>query len=217
VVDPEAGIAYARIDAINSSTLHQLRTLEKRLEAEHCRALVLDLRFCFGDAGLHYAALVADGLLDSGLLWRWQDRQGQTREWRADPDCLFRNWPLAVLVNGETRDRSAGAVAAALQDNSRAVLVGEPAAVDGFVSTLFPLPDGSGLALPTGRLQRASGRGWPVKPDYEVAMTPAQREALAAWFGAQELPEPPAGAKQPSDPQLARALELLRAAVDKTR
>jgi C-terminal peptidase prc len=216
-VDPAAAIAYARISAINSSTLHELRTLEKRLEAEHDRALVLDLRFCTSDAGIHYGALVADGLLDGGLLWRWQDKQGQTKELRGDPDCLFRNWPLAVLINGETRDRSAGAVAAALQDNGRAVIVGEPAGADGFVSTVFPLPDGSGgITLPTGQLQRASGRGWPVKPDHEVPMTPAQREALAVWFRSQELPEPPAGAKAPNDSQLARAVEVLRAALPKS-
>src|SRR5262249_13842514 len=43
--DATAPIAYLWVKAINSSTLHDLRKLERRLKAEGARALVLDLRF----------------------------------------------------------------------------------------------------------------------------------------------------------------------------
>jgi hypothetical protein len=105
-------------------------------------------------------------------------------------------------------------VAAALQDNGRAILVGEPTAADGYAATLVELPDQLGaIAVRTARLERAvKDRGWPVQPDHRVASSKAQREALANWLRYKGFPELPAGVdeKPPEDPQLARAVELLR-------
>ena len=58
-------------------------------------------------------------------------------------------------------------------------------------------------------------RGWPVKPDHAVAMDPKQREALTLWHRKQELADEPTDDKAPDDPQLARAVELLREEIKK--
>jgi carboxyl-terminal processing protease len=237
-IDPDQPIAYARIASINSATLHDLRQLERTLRAEACRALVLDLRFSAGaEPGLESAALVADGLLDGGVMWRLRDAHG-VKEVRADAECLFRGWPLAVLVNGEPLGVAPEAVAAALQDNGRAVLVGGPGEtrvrvqlVGGepvgvaergrYVTTLFRLPDNLGaVALRTARVERASRkRDWPVSPDHVVKMESKQREAVWEWHRRQEMSDPPAGARDqpPDDPQLTKAVLLLRDALKSAR
>jgi C-terminal peptidase prc len=235
-VDTDLPIAYARVLTFNSATLHHLRQLERGLRADGVRALVLDLRFSAAQGvDLRPAEQVADALLDGGVMWRVHEAGG-VREVRADPECLFRGWPLAVLVSGDMLGLAPEAVAAALQDNGRAVLVGEPAAsrvhdraLDGepvgsgetnrYVTSLVPLPDDRGaVLLRTARLERAAEqRGWPVQPDHVVSMDRKQRDAVAEWLRQQELSDPPAGARDrpPDDPQLARATELLRATLRK--
>jgi C-terminal peptidase prc len=217
-VDPAGPVAYVRVNALTSSTLHELRQAERQLRAEGARAVVLDLRFCTGGA-LHPAELVAGGLLDGGLMWRVQDARGGVREYRAEREGLFRGWPMAVLVNEFTSGAAPQAVAAALQDNGRAVLVGERARGDGHVTSIVHVPGGQGaIPLYTGRLERAAGaaRGWPLRPDHPVAVTEAQRAAIEKWLREKALSEVPPGdaSRPPEDPQLARAVELLRAAID---
>jgi C-terminal peptidase prc len=212
-IDPEAGIGYVWVESLKSSTLHELRQIERRLQAEHVRALVLDFRFSAGEGMPEHAALVADGLLDGGLMWTARGPGGEVREYRADRECLFRGWPMVVLINGMP-DSAQGAIAAALQDNHRAPLVGEPTTSDGSVRTIVHLPgSGDGITVLTGRLERAAkGRGWPVRPDREVPLTKGQRAAVEKWFRDKNLPELPSGTddRPPDDPQLAAALELLR-------
>lgn len=206
-------IAYVRIDSVRSSTLHELRQVERTLKADGYRAVVLDLRTAHGSGLIQHAALVADGLLDGGLLWRAHSGAGaEPVEYHADRDCLFRGWPMAVLIS-ENVDQNDALVAAALQDNGRAVLVGQPTKTDGYLNSLIPLPDGKGnLVLRTGRLERAAkDRGWPLKPDHEAPLTPEQQAALGAWHRANEIAEGPVtDSKSPEDPQLAKAVELLR-------
>jgi carboxyl-terminal processing protease len=211
-------VGYVLVNALRSSTPHELRQVERRLRAEGVRALVLDLRPCGAGSDLHNGALTASALLDGGLMWRVVEPDKPPQECRAGRECLFRDWPLAVLID-ERLDSAAGAVAAALQDNGRAVLVGEMTRNGGFVNSLLPLPDGQGaVSFRTGRLQRAAkGRGWPVEPDQPVPLTKKQREALGEWFRQKDRSEQPGGPadKPPEDPQLDKAVELLRAALKK--
>lgn len=216
--DPELPVAYVRIESLRISTLQELRQLEPRLKAKGFRALVLDLRFSNGDGRMRNAALLADGLLDGGLMWTSHGADEKSRtEYRADRECLFRDWPLAVLIN-DTLDRQHALVAAALQDNGRAVLVGEPTKNDGYVDSLVTLPDSKrGLVFRTGILERAAKeRGWPVKPDHVVGMDAKAKEALAEWQRQQERTQKATPGKPPADPQLARAIELMRDALKKS-
>jgi carboxyl-terminal processing protease len=228
-IDPSGPVAYAAVRSLTSSTLHELRQLEKRVKAEGAGALVLDFRSNPGGA-LEHAALVADGLLDGGTLWKTRDRDGREKEVKADRDCLFRDLPLAVLVGPQTGPGMTQ-VAAALQDNGRAVVVGEPARADGYVRTRVDYAGGaSQLELPTAVLVRAKAPKqpagedqlpgdapptWVVVPDQPVASTAKQREALEEWLHYKDFTELPRGVRDeaPEDPPLARAVEVLRAAL----
>jgi C-terminal peptidase prc len=214
-IDPQGPIAYVRLEQLRSSTPHELRQVERRLRAEGARAVVLDLRNG-GGGDLHNGTLVAAALLDGQPMWSLRGADKQVQVCRAGRECQFRGWPMAVLINDQV-DATEGAVAAALQDNGRAVLVGEPTRNGGFVNTLVLLPDGEGaLSIRTGRLERtAKDRSWPVRPDQVVPLTKEQREAVGKWLTAKTRLEKPGSAadKAPADPQLDKAVELLRAAL----
>jgi carboxyl-terminal processing protease len=218
-IDPAVPIGYIAVGSILSSTLHELRQIEPHLRAEGIEALVLDFRSVGRDNNQHATTLVAASLIDGGLLWRVRDARGQVKDCRAGREGLLHHLPLAVLISADTRDTDRAALAAALQDNSRAILVGETSAADGYVSTAVGLPDGQGaVAMRTIRLERAvSGRTWPVTPDVPVASSKEQRTALANWFRQRSLVDVPPGFKdQPlEDPQLARAVEILRTGLKK--
>jgi C-terminal peptidase prc len=212
---PDSKIAYVRISALRSSTLHELRQVERRLRADGMRAVVLDVRNS-GGGQLHNAALVAAALLDGQVMWSERTPGDKLKECRAGRECLFRDWPLVVLIN-EMVGQSEGAIAAALQDQRDAILVGETTRLGGLIRTTLPLPDGQGaLSILTGRLERSNKeRGWPLKPDHEVKLDKKQYEALDAWFGAKLRTDNPTGDadKPPADPQRERAVELLSAAL----
>ncbi len=210
--DPALPVAYVRLTSMTSSTYHELRRLERQLRSGGYQALVLDLRTTSAGAVVH-AAQVADALLDGGTMWKVRDAQGRVKEYKADRDCLFRDWPLVVLVGEHTPDTPA-VIAAALQDRGRAVLVGTPTAAGGTVRGLVPLPDGvSAVELLAGSVERLKPAKEPgVTPDHVVRMGEKQWPDVEAWQVAQERPESPE-VSPPQDPQLAKALDLMRDAL----
>jgi len=66
-------------------------------------------------------------------------------------------FPVAVIVNGKTASASE-IVSGALQDHDRAVIVGEPSFGKGLVQSVYPLSEGTGLALTTALYYIPSGR-----------------------------------------------------------
>jgi carboxyl-terminal processing protease len=217
-VAPDEPLAYVRLAGILPSTPGELRKLEKTLLDDGVKGLVLDLRSNDGD-DVQAAALTADELLDGGLMFRLRDNKKRTKDFRADRDCILRGIPMVVLVNEFSRG-SAEFIAAALQDNHRAVVVGAPSHGDGVVTTLILLADDlGGMKLPTGRVERAAGAmepsaAWrPITPDHVVAVSREKSAPIMSWQSEQMSPD--ASAKEaklpPEDPQLAQALAILRA------
>lgn len=225
-VEPSCAISYLSLDEIKISTLLELRKIEPLLRSEGMKALVLDLRFTRGD-DLRHAALVADGLIDGGVLWRVRDRLGRSKEYKADRDCLFRDVPIVVLV-GEYTGSMAAIVAAAFQNRGRAIIVGDVPKAELTVTSLVHLPQESGaVLLRTGRVERAelpaateqqrlAAAQNHLLPDHPVAIERKEVGAVADWMHEQESPEPKADAKPPSDPQLNKAIALLREALEKS-
>jgi carboxyl-terminal processing protease len=190
-LDASAPIGYLKISEISASTPHDLRKLARQVESQGQWGIVLDLRG-IGGTSVHPAVLLADTLLAGGVIGRVQTAQREVT-YQADPDALFRNAPIAVLVDGFTSG-TAEWLAAALQDNHRGIIVGTPtfSAVNVIPSGTMQwrtdvrsrvlLSNGFGaIELTTGRLERGDGRpisGESSAPNSEVAASPSRPRDL---------------------------------------
>ncbi|MFI5459738.1 MAG: S41 family peptidase [Isosphaerales bacterium] len=160
-------IGYLRITQVRASTPHELRKLVRQIEGQGDWGLILDLRG-LGGTSLHEAVLLADSLLAGGVIGRVQTAQREVT-YRADSDALFGTSPIAVLVDQNTSG-TAEWLAAALQDNHRAVIVGTPTFSATYTTiagveqrtdlrSMVTIGDGSwSIELTTGQLQRGDGR-----------------------------------------------------------
>ncbi len=155
--DGPAPIGYLKITEVSGSTPQELRAFAAQLESEGVKALVLDLRET-DSSQFHPTVLVADALLDGGVIGRVKSVDGE-KVYRAEPDALFRGWPIAVLVDG-CHQPGVAWLGEALRDNRRATVLGEPALLsDPTIQEMVPLPGGEwSVRLATGRLERGDGQ-----------------------------------------------------------
>jgi carboxyl-terminal processing protease len=196
--------------------------------------MVIDLRDNPGGL-LDQAVKVSNEWLSDGLVVYTKGRvDSQRQEFRAHAEGTEPGYPIAVIVNEGTASASE-IVAGALQDQRRALVIGQQTFGKGSVQTVYPLEGGSGLRLTTALYYTPSGRSI-----QEVGITPdivvSQREASAAQDETRERireqdleghfrhedaepdevapqPEPhelEAAAPGEDDVQLARALEVLK-------
>ena len=89
----------------------------------------------------------------------------------AKPGQWIQDIPLVLLVDRGSASASE-VLAGALQDNGRAVIVGERTFGKGSVQSVLPLRNGSGIKLTTARYYTPSGKSiqtYGIMPDVEVA------------------------------------------------
>ncbi|MFD4536625.1 S41 family peptidase [Kitasatospora sp. NPDC058397] len=160
----EKGVLRIAVRAFTSGVSDQVRAA---LRAPHA-GVVLDLR---GNSGglVEEAAGTAGIFLDGGPVGSYQER-GETRELTAPPGGDQRT-PLVVLVDGGTMS-AAELLTGALQDRSRAVVVGSRTFGKGTVQQPSRLADGAVLELTVGRYYTPAGRspeGSGLTPDVPAA------------------------------------------------
>jgi carboxyl-terminal processing protease len=131
---------------------------------------VIDLRENPGGL-LDQAIEVADAFLDHGEIVSQRGREKTDIErYYAKPGDDAHGLPIVVLVDAGSAS-AAEIVAAALQDQHRALVLGERSFGKGSVQTLLPLTDNTALRLTTARYYTPSGRSVQeggVEPDVAV-------------------------------------------------
>lgn len=203
---PGTTVAHVRIAAFSQGASQDLRQALAGIHEQGMTGIILDLR---NDPGglLDEAVGVVSQFLDNGDVLLERNAQGQTKPVPVKPEGAVTGLPLVVLVNGGTAS-GAEIVAGALQDASRATLIGERTFGTGTVLNEFPLSDGSALLLATAEWLTPGGRViWHqgIAPD-EVVSLPA---ALAPLLPEEERQMTSAQVQASRDEQLLRALELL--------
>ncbi|HLF31875.1 MAG TPA: S41 family peptidase [Xanthomonadales bacterium] len=140
-------------------------------EGTQLHGLILDLRNNPGGV-LQPAIEIADGFLDQGKIVSMRGRHASMdMEYSANPGQWLPGIPLVLLVDSGSASASE-VLAGALQDNRRAVVVGQRTFGKGSVQSVLPLRNGSGIKLTTARYYTPTGKSIQVDgivPDVVVA------------------------------------------------
>jgi carboxyl-terminal processing protease len=226
-LDGHDHIGYVRITSFAEQTAGELERAMKWLTERHMRGLVLDLR---DDPGglLGSAIAVGNQFIRSGSIVSIRRRNGRiTQAYQADGSGMWLDFPMAVLVDGNTAS-AAEIVAACLQDHHRAVIVGQRTFGKGTVQELIDLDDACGaMKITTASYWRPNGHNihrlrtakdtdeWGVKPDegFQVSVPEAELEKLQLQRIERDTFQPKGSSKPQSemvvDPQLAKALDYV--------
>ena len=151
------GVGYVKVSSFDAQTGADLRKAIEKLGGVALKGLLLDLRKNPG--GLLTSALDTCSLfLKPGqTLVTVRGRAIQSSEEKTPESAKPYVFPLAVLVDEQSASASE-VVAGGLQDHDRAVIVGRPTYGKGLVESVFPLSEGTGLALTTAFYYTPSGR-----------------------------------------------------------
>lgn len=234
IVDREHKIAYIRISSFITTTAQDLDKAIRQAKEDGMQGLILDLRTNPG--GLLQSAIeVSDMLIKDGMIVSTKGRNSRERPWRASGEAVHTDFPMAVIVNHYSASASE-ILAAALQDNGRAKIVGERTWGKGSVQNVIELEGGSSaLKLTTAEYHRPNGHNihrrpnakdtdeWGVMPEDElkVEFTPnelrdyfryrSKRDVIRAKVASAEPGED--ASSQFVDRQLEKALEFIRGQV----
>lgn len=158
-------ILYLRLGAINKYTKENVaESLNKHPQTQ---GLIIDLR---GNPGgvLQEAVKVAGMFIDGGIVASTKGRALDSTEfYNAPAGDVLKNKPIVVLIDGQTAS-SAEVLAAALQEQSRGIVMGTDSYGKGTVQKVIKLDNNSRLALTNALIFTPSGNklsGKGVHPD----------------------------------------------------
>lgn len=176
------GIGYVRVASFDEKTGDQIKEAIDKLGGAKLKGLVLDLRDNPGGvvtAALQTAALF---LKPGQKIFSIRGRNVPERSEAVPESAEAYPFKMAVLVNGKTAS-AAEIVTGALQDHDRATVLGEPTYGKGLVQNVFPLSQGTGLALTIALYYTPSGRSIqkPLDAAYELGATTAHVNATSEF------------------------------------
>ena len=198
------GIGYIRLSSFSERSREEMDAAFAKIEKEHPRGLILDLRFNPGGL-LSQAVEVAEEFTPRGkkiVYTRGRDPQ-QNRDFYSTADKVHDNYPMVILVNQYTASASE-IVSGALQDLDLGLVVGKTSFGKGLVQTVMPLRDGSAMAITTARYFTPSGRDINHTATHTGGIVPDQVVALPRNVILEQV------RLTERDPQYAKALEVLR-------
>jgi carboxyl-terminal processing protease len=211
-----------RLTTLGKESAKEMKTALQQLKAQGMKVLVLDLRNNPGGL-LESAIQVSDLFVDSGTIVTIRGRTGD-QVYEAKEEGSLGAFPVALLINRNTAS-AAEIIAACLQDNKRARVIGERTYGQALVKSLISMKSGIGtLKLPVAAYFRPNGKNmnrypgmmdtedWGVKPDEgsEVALSDQELKEFEKTFNQPEILGPNAGAKSEFlDRQLQKALQYL--------
>ena len=171
-------VGYIRLKQFNATATKDMRLAVKDLEEKGAQGYVLDLRSNPG--GLLMASVeIARQWLNEGTIVSTKTRDGIQDVKRANGRALTTK-PMVVLVN-EGSASASEILSGALQDNNRAVLVGQKTFGKGLVQSVRGLSDGSGMTVTIAKYLTPSGRDihkHGIDPDVTAKMTELEAQRL---------------------------------------
>ncbi|WP_372718983.1 S41 family peptidase [Immundisolibacter sp.] len=176
----EAGYGYLRVSQFQINTGRKLRSAVDALKDKNggkLKGLVLDLRNNPGGV-LSAAVSVSDAFISDGLIVYTEGRGPEAaQKFSATAGDIVDGVPIVVLVNAGSASASE-IVAGALQDNRRAIIMGEKTFGKGSVQTILPVRDDAALKLTTARYFTPKGRS--IQAEGILPDVPLERVQLTA-------------------------------------
>ena len=152
-----AGIGYIRVTSFDENTAQEVKAAVEKLGGDRLAGLVIDLRNNPGGvltAAVQMVSLfLRPGMKIVTIRGRHVPETTQTVPTIATPY----GFKLAILMN-EKSASAAEVVSGAMQDHDRATILGAPSFGKGLVQSVYPLTQGTGLALTTALYYTPSGR-----------------------------------------------------------
>ena len=191
-------IAFVQLHSFNANANQLFWQALIEAERKGARGLILDLRNNPGGY-LEVAVDIASWFLPRGtLVVSEASRTGTDEIFRANGNAALVDFPAVALINQGSASASE-ILAGALRDQRKMLLIGETSFGKGTVQQLFPLRDDSSVkltiahwVLPGGRILENEG----LVPDIEVKIS--DKDVASG-----------------NDPQLAKALEVLREEINR--
>jgi len=179
-------IGYINVLEFTGHVTENFDKAMKDLTSQGMTSLILDLRYNPG--GLLSAAVdISQRFLGDNkmIVYTKGRKQENYQEFRADKKAVYPDLPLVVLINRFSASASE-IVSGALQDNKRAVVIGERSFGKASVQSMIPLADKSALRLTIAKYYTPSGKSIQhdtghktggIVPDITVKM-PLEQEQL---------------------------------------
>jgi carboxyl-terminal processing protease len=152
------GTGYVRLQDFSETTDRELGDALARLRGQGMARLILDLRDN-GGGPLDQAIAVANRFLKQGqmIVYTRGRVDNMDEDFRAPVAGDYTDVPLIVMVNRNSASASE-IVAGAMQDQDRALVLGEATFGKALVQSVYRVSNGAGLLLTTGRYYTPSGR-----------------------------------------------------------
>ena len=166
-----SAIGYLRLRAFNENSSKQLKKEISKLEKNNMiSSYILDLRNNPGGL-LSQAVKISDYFLDDGEIVSTRGRKSrENRKFFAKKGDKIKGKPLIVLINNGSASASE-IVAGALQNQKRAILLGETTYGKGSVQSIIPLQNRGAIRLTISKYYLPSGESISeigVTPDIKI-------------------------------------------------
>jgi carboxyl-terminal processing protease len=156
MIDKDTG--YVKLDQFTETSDRELGDALQKLSANGMKRLVFDLRENPGGA-LDQAIRIANRFLPRGdmIVYTRGRVPNANQNYLATEQSDYTHLPIVALVNRNSASASE-IVSGALQDHDRALIVGETTFGKALVQSVYPISEGAGVAVTTGRYYTPSGR-----------------------------------------------------------
>src|SRR2546426_9231114 len=166
-------IADIQLVQFASGVSNQLKNAILQAQKLGAKKIILDLRENPGGY-LQEAIDTSSEFVANGNVLLEQDSSGNRKAYPVSGHTVDTSSPIVVLVNGDTAS-AAEIVSGSLQDNKRAVILGEKTFGTGTVLEEYPLADGSAILLGTSEWLTPDGhfiRDKGISPNIPVKLAP---------------------------------------------
>ena len=156
MIDTDTG--YVRLSEFTETSDRELGEALQRLTASGMKRLLFDLRNNPGGA-LDQAIRVSNRFLPRGdlIVYTRGRVPNANQNYLATEQSDYTHLPMVTLVSRNSASASE-IVSGALQDHDRSLIVGETTFGKALVQSVYPISEGAGVAVTTGRYYTPAGR-----------------------------------------------------------